>query len=41
MMMTTGQGSVESMPCFTLDHGPEPVRKMVIKVAIELLTASA
>jgi len=25
------------MPCLTLEHGPEPVRKVVIKVAIELL----
>ncbi|HSH13375.1 MAG TPA: YhcH/YjgK/YiaL family protein, partial [Desulfurivibrionaceae bacterium] len=26
------------MPCLMLDHGPEPVRKVVVKVAVELLT---
>lgn len=25
------------MPCLTLDHGPEPVRKVVVKVAMDLL----
>jgi len=25
------------MPCLTLDHGPEPVRKVVVKLAVELL----
>jgi len=28
------------MPCLTLDHGPEPVRKVVVKVAVELLDLS-
>jgi YhcH/YjgK/YiaL family protein len=28
------------MPCLTLDHGPEPVRKIVVKVAVELLSRS-
>lgn len=28
------------MPCLTLDHGPEPVRKVVVKVAVELLSRS-
>ena len=26
------------MPCLTIDHGPEAVRKVVIKVAVELLS---
>lgn len=28
------------MPCLSLEHGPEPVRKVVVKVAVELLGRS-